>query len=158
MTLYARKDESGAVIELIEAAVYPEDVYSVASEPTEEFPDGVEAKLLHKAGDEIPIEARFHPDFVATLVEVPASTKIVAVTPPEPTSEEKASAIFAQRDRLLEAAALRIAPLQDAVDLEDASAGEAAALKAWKQYRVKLLRIDQAADFPDTITWPKEPK
>ena len=65
--------------------------------------------------------------------------------------------MLAQRDVLLTQAALRIAPLQDAVDLGDATAAEEAALKAWKQYRVKLMRIEQQEGFPAAVVWPGAP-
>ena len=57
-----------------------------------------------------------------------------------------------QRDSLLALAAIRIAPLQDAVDLDDASDEEVALLKKWKQYRVALNRIDTA-----NPTWTEQP-
>ncbi|CAL8476392.1 tail fiber assembly protein [Caballeronia sp. S22] len=60
----------------------------------------------------------------------------------------------ATRDALLAAAAVAIAPLQDAVDLDIATDGEVAFLKQWKQYRVAVNRVDltQAA-----ISWPSVP-
>lgn len=74
--------------------------------------------------------------------------------PPVPTAAE----VLAQRDALLTGAALRIAPLQDAVDLDDATTAEVALLKAWKQYRVALNRIEQQAGFPAMVEWPKAPE
>lgn len=55
------------------------------------------------------------------------------------------------------AADLAIAPLQDAVDLNDASPEEATALKAWKRYRVALNRLPEQTDYPNTIDWPALP-
>lgn len=49
-----------------------------------------------------------------------------------------------------------IAPLQDAVDLDIATEDEAAALTAWKNYRVLLNRIDTST-APD-ISWPTKPE
>ncbi|VVP17308.1 hypothetical protein PS870_03627 [Pseudomonas fluorescens] len=54
-------------------------------------------------------------------------------------------------------AGIRIAPLQDAVDLGDASDGDVASLKLWKQYRVALNRIEQQTGFPVTVDWPVAP-
>jgi hypothetical protein len=62
-----------------------------------------------------------------------------------------------RRDAELQVAIVRIAPLQDAVDLDDATAAEVAELKAWKQYRVALNRIEQQAGYPATIDWPVSP-
>jgi len=55
------------------------------------------------------------------------------------------------------AADLAIAPLQDAVDLDDATPTEAEALIAWKRYRVALNRLPGQPDFPNTIDWPALP-
>ncbi|WP_306438080.1 tail fiber assembly protein [Mycoavidus sp. SF9855] len=52
-------------------------------------------------------------------------------------------------------AALKAAPLQDAVDLKIATDDERQRLKAWKLYRVKLNRIEQQPGFPAQVDWPK---
>lgn len=62
------------------------------------------------------------------------------------------------RDELIREAATRIAPLQDAVDLGDATAADEADLKKWKQYRVAVNRIDQQPGFPGKIEWPATPE
>lgn len=64
---------------------------------------------------------------------------------------------LAERDGLLIDATTRLAPLQDAVDLGDASPGELAELAAWKRYRVALNRVQQQPDFPKAIEWPSVP-
>lgn len=61
--------------------------------------------------------------------------------------------VTGERDYFLATAAIRIAPLQDAVDLDDATDEEIALLKKWKQYRVALNRIDTA-----NPTWPEQPE
>lgn len=50
-----------------------------------------------------------------------------------------------------------IAPLQDAVDLEEATEAEAAELTAWKKYRIALIRVPDQPGYPDTIDWPAPP-
>ncbi|MDD1979627.1 tail fiber assembly protein [Pseudomonas putida] len=50
-----------------------------------------------------------------------------------------------------------IAPLQDAVDLEEATETEVAVLKAWKKYRIALIRVPDQPGYPDTIDWPAPP-
>lgn len=62
-----------------------------------------------------------------------------------------------RRDGLLRVAALRIAPLQDAVDLGSASEEESASLLLWKQYRVDLGRIAAQDGFPESVVWPESP-
>jgi len=76
---------------------------------------------------------------------------------PPPTGAEVLAAANAQRDSLLSVAALRIAPLQDAVDLGSATADDTASLTAWKQYRIAVNRISAQAGFPTTIDWPAPP-
>lgn len=67
-----------------------------------------------------------------------------------PTLEE----LKQTRDVLLQLATLRVAPLQDAVDLGIATPEEESALHSWKQYRVTLNRLDLTSS---TITWPAPP-
>ncbi|MDD1979272.1 tail fiber assembly protein [Pseudomonas putida] len=50
-----------------------------------------------------------------------------------------------------------IAPLQDAVDLEEATETEVAVLKAWKKYRIALIRVPDQPGYPGTIDWPAPP-
>lgn len=48
-----------------------------------------------------------------------------------------------------------IAPLQDAIDLDEATDEEAHLFKLWKQYRVALNRID--ANTAEPVNWPETP-
>lgn len=59
-----------------------------------------------------------------------------------------------KKTNLLSIAVSQISILQDAVDLDMATDEEAAALIAWKKYRVLLNRIDTAAPV---IEWPTPP-
>lgn len=76
---------------------------------------------------------------------------------PPLTAEQLSSAEAARRDGLLVIAAIRIAPLKDAVDLDIATTTEKSSLVAWKQYRVALNRIEQQAGYPQSIIWPQQP-
>lgn len=67
---------------------------------------------------------------------------------------DTAIAVISQRRALADTA---IAPLQDAVDLDDATIGEIDALKAWKRYRLALNRLPDQPGFPNTIEWPDMP-
>lgn len=165
---------AGIVAEIFPPTFQLEDVFIPgvsAVPPSPANPTGtpeVEPVLVHAKGDEIPIEARFHPDFVAELVSVPDDVTVspgdsfdgttfgpppLPPVPPPPTAAE----VLVQRDALLALATVRIAPLQDAVDLDEATSAEVAALKVWKQYRVLLNRIEQQPGFPATVDWPKAP-
>ncbi|MDE1484607.1 tail fiber assembly protein, partial [Xenorhabdus bovienii] len=61
-----------------------------------------------------------------------------------------------QKQRLMNAARDKIAPLQDAVDLNIATYAEKSSLAEWRKYRVLLNRVD-CSTAPD-ITWPEQPK
>ncbi len=77
--------------------------------------------------------------------------------PLPPTVEQMMVAANLERDRLLTLAAIRIAPLQDAVDLDQATAEDVALLKKWKQYRVDVNRVPDQVDYPHNILWPMDP-
>ena len=75
-----------------------------------------------------------HPE---ALVDEPA--------PPEPTAEQKAAAIRAQRNALLSACDWTM--LSDtAVDKDD-----------WGDYRQVLRDVTDQATFPDSVEWPVKP-
>ncbi|MCV4343220.1 tail fiber assembly protein [Pseudomonas capsici] len=77
--------------------------------------------------------------------------------------KEKAAADQAMADISSKTASLRaaadyaIAPLQDAVDIDDATDAEIALLKAWKKYRVALIRLPEQPSYPAKIDWPVVP-
>ncbi|MEL5561888.1 tail fiber assembly protein [Serratia nevei] len=58
-----------------------------------------------------------------------------------------------KKSALLSKAAEVIAPLQDAIDLDEATSKEIADLKVWKKYRVLVNRVD--VTNPE---WPEEPQ
>ncbi len=74
-----------------------------------------------------------------------------------PTPEELVIKANSKRDGLLALATLRINPLQDAVDLGDASDADASLLKLWKQYRVAVNRVSSQVGYPGEIDWPNQP-
>ncbi|ECI7826711.1 tail fiber assembly protein [Salmonella enterica subsp. enterica] len=56
------------------------------------------------------------------------------------------------KKQLLQLATDKIAPLQDAVDLDEATDDEKARLLAWKKYRVQVNRMDTS-----NPVWPEQP-
>ena len=74
---------------------------------------------------------------------------------PAPTPEQLMAQAEDERKRLLTLATEKIAPLQDAAELDMASDEERAALTAWRKYRVLLNRVDTSAT---DITWPEVPE
>lgn len=80
-----------------------------------------------------------------------------AVELSQPTADQVIAAVLTRRDELFAVAARAIAPLQDAIDLDEAVAEERSEWTAWKQYRVALNRIQQQPDYPSSIEWPVAP-
>ena len=131
---------------------------------------GVVAEIIcpwaDENGNEAPIEQRFTPEFVSTLIEITDTTPVpqerwtydgatfAAPVPYQPTLDEIKAVNTSTRDYLIALATLAIAPLQDAVDLEEATAQEIALLKKWKQYRVAVNRVDLTLVSP---IWPPQP-
>ncbi len=75
-----------------------------------------------------------------------------------PTPEEAAQLAIEKRAELLRKAALVIGPLQDAVDIGEATEDKESQLLLWKRYRIAVSEIDQQDGFPLAIEWPAEPK
>ena len=74
---------------------------------------------------------------------------------PAPSVAELKTEATATLSALMAKANAAIAPLQDAVDIDDATEAERASLTAWKKYRIALNRLDLSA-APD-IAWPAYP-
>ena len=62
------------------------------------------------------------------------------------------------RDDRVREAVIRVAPLQYAYELGEASNEQLTALQAWKRYTVKLAQIESQADYPLKIDWPSAPE
>ncbi|MCP8350638.1 phage tail protein [Pseudomonas sp. FBF18] len=75
----------------------------------------------------------------------------------EATAAQLLGAVQADAASRRAAADSAIAPLQDAVDLDDATEAEATALKAWKKYRVALNRLPEQPGYPAKVDWPAPP-
>lgn len=74
-----------------------------------------------------------------------------------PDPEQLAGLARSRRDQLLGSAGLRIAPLQDAMDLGRATQAEQSLLKRWKAYRIDVNDVTSQPGFPTNIKWPDEP-
>ncbi|KAA8694603.1 Tail fiber assembly domain protein [Pseudomonas caricapapayae] len=75
----------------------------------------------------------------------------------EQAAKQRLADVVSEIARLRKIADYTIAPLQDAVDIDDATADEVASLKAWKQYRVALNRIPTQPGYFESIDWPVMP-
>lgn len=112
-------------------------------------------------------KAGWAPPSGAQAVAVPAGTHVSLgfryeggefLAPPTAAPVAHAADVRARRDALLAQAALRIAPLEDAIDLDVETPEDIETLTAWKQYRVALSRIEQQDGFPADVEWPAAPQ
>ncbi|NRN30451.1 tail fiber assembly protein [Photorhabdus heterorhabditis] len=74
----------------------------------------------------------------------------------EEKNAEIKQCVESEKQQLMIEAYAKIAPLQDAVDLDIATETEKAALLVWKEYRVMLNRIDTSQTLD--VEWPDQPK
>jgi hypothetical protein len=91
-------------------------------------------------------------------IEPPRFTPPEVLSPPNPEVlvDHDAEHAMARYLELRQMADFKAGPLQDAVDLGEATPEEAQLL-AWKRYRVALNRVPQQPGYPGTIDWPPEP-
>lgn len=85
------------------------------------------------------------------------SQLITKATKDAAAAAQRLADVIAENSRRREIADKAIAPLQDAVDIDDATEVEVALLKAWKKYRVALNRQPDEPGYPDNIVWPVQP-
>ncbi|WJN52146.1 tail fiber assembly protein [Pseudomonas asiatica] len=162
---------------LAEGATLPADALGCPwiTAPVERINGRLVLTLTLPHGHDAPYEVRFPEDvFFEQNGKVPLPTPDPETYAPAQgfaaidwsqvvTAEDKAQAAAEQLRATAAAeiakrratADLAIAPLQDAVDLEDATPAETDALKAWKRYRIALNRLPEQPGFPETIDWPE---
>ena len=115
----------------------------------EYWPGTVDVKQVTSVGDESEVQEGWS--------YLPAGHPLPDPVDPSPTAAETLSAVLAERDRLLALAAIRVDPLQDAVDLGGATPAEVELLNKWKQYRMDVNRVPDQEGFPVTVDWPEQP-
>ncbi|CAK16856.1 tail fiber assembly protein [Pseudomonas entomophila] len=86
------------------------------------------------------------------MIEAEVEAYYQKLLTPDPLVVAQAEAL-----RLRAIADTAIAPLQDAVDLDEASEAEVARLKEWRRYRVALNRLPEQPGYPADIDWPLAP-
>lgn len=104
---------------------------------------------------EVPIEERFTPDVVATMVPVPEGQDVqpgmlydgavFSAAPAAPTVDP-AESVRLERQRLLN--------ISDWTQLADVPAETQ---EKWRKYRQALRDVPEQSGFPDNVKWPKEP-
>ena len=81
----------------------------------------------------------------------------IAIPSPGPTPEQLLDSAIRKRDSLLALAAIRIAPLQYAADLDEASDEDLALLKLWKKYGSAVNKTETKPGWPESPQWPDPP-
>lgn len=117
-----------------------------------EYTDGVLAVSVAKDGEPADLA---HSITLHVAVDSLPPQEMPAPSPP-PAIDPLALA-QAEIARLRSIADYAVAPLQDAVDVDEATETDVAALKIWKKYRVALNRVPEQAGYPHSIDWPDVP-
>lgn len=115
------------------------------------FNEGVLAVSVAKDGEPADLE---HSITLHVAVDSLPVQVVPELTAPAADSHEVG---LAQISKLRAVADYAITPLQDAVDVDEATQADIAALKAWKKYRVALNRVAEQKGYPDVIDWPAVP-
>lgn len=113
------------------------------------FADGVLLVSVAKDGEPA--------DLLHSITLHVAVEELPTPEPPEPVPADPLQQAYEESARLRAIADAAIAPLQDAVDLEEATELETALLKEWKRFRVTLSRLPDQEGYPNDITWPALP-
>ncbi|MEK9495060.1 tail fiber assembly protein [Photorhabdus sp. P32] len=108
-------------------------------------------KLIDKNGHEyVNVPAEPH-----QLVSMGFSEKEAKELYQQAIIDQKNEENYRKQYYLLNRASIKMAPLQDAIDLDIATDNEITMLTAWKKYRVALNRMDTTAQ---NIKWPEPPE
>lgn len=113
--------------------------------------------------DVVGISPEYHAELLAgqsagKIIEPDSTGYPVLKDPPPPSKEELEKAAKAKIDAELAYATNLIAPLQDLVDVGEATPEEEARLKKLKAYRIAIIRVPNQAGYPQTIAWPVRPE
>lgn len=120
------------------AGTWPADSIEVDDEVFQEYAIGIVPQgMVRSAGD----------DGLPAWVKAPA-----------PSHEQLVAEVSAEKTYRMQIATAMVAPLQDAVDLGDATDAEMALLTSWKKYRVALSRLSDQPNYPTEIDWPAHPR
>lgn len=98
------------------------------------------------------------PEIYSQVIElINGGAAVTEYVAPEIVRTDPLSAAIGEYNRLRAEADFVIAPMQDAVDLDEATPDDLAKLTAWKQYRIKLSRVSGQAGYPSAPVWPVAP-
>jgi hypothetical protein len=107
--------------------------------------------------EKVPVKLAHSITLHVLVEELPPVEMSLSNQPAEKTSELM-SEVDAEYMRLRAIADFKVAPLQDAVDVDEATEENVTLLKAWKKYRVALNRVIDQSGYPNKIDWPVAPE
>ena len=113
------------------------------------FADGVLLVSVAKDGEPA--------DLLHSITLHVAVEELPTPEPPEPVPADPLQQAHEEAARLRAIVDAAIAPLQDAVALEQATELETTLLEEWKRFRVTLNRLPDQEGYPNDITWPALP-
>lgn len=93
----------------------------------------------------------------AGIVVIDWSQVVSAEDKMQAAAQQELAGVIAETAQRRTLADKAIAPLQDAVDLGEATEAEISTLKEWKRFRVALTRLPEQAGYPAEIDWPTPP-
>ena len=93
----------------------------------------------------------------ATAGVIDWSQVITAEAKAQAAAEQLLATVVSEQAQRRAVADAAIAPLQDAVELGEATEAETALLIDWKRYRVALSRLPDQDGYPNDIDWPAPP-
>lgn len=169
MTLDFSRLEDGATlpVDAISTSVIAGDVERVDGQLliTLQLPHAADApEYVRFPGDLYPVDGPVQlpgQELAATQLATPGvidwSQVITAEMKVAAAAEQHLVRVQAETAERRAAADAAIAPLQDAVDLDDATEAEAELLKDWKRYRIALNRLAEQVGYPAEIDWPAPP-
>ena len=166
--------QNGIVFELIEPYFRPEsDRPSMPEELSEDATDEERvayavAMALHSeypAGEEVNINARFPPEIVANIHPCNDDVRqgwryengVYSEPAPYVAPPMTEAQALAERSNRLDYATRQINPLQDLVDIGEATPKDEAELLAWKKYRAAIGKVNTQEGFPADVVWPAAP-
>lgn len=109
-------------------------------------PHGVEAVALPE-GSNVSSGFSYDGEHFAPPVLPPAPSA------PPPTAEQ----VLVERGARMAQATVEIAPLQDLVDMGEATEEDEDKLLEWKQYRAAVGKVQTQTGFPASVVWPDQP-
>ncbi|BBP99074.1 hypothetical protein BSFA1_42030 [Burkholderia sp. SFA1] len=141
---------NGSVFEVITPATYESD-----------SPEGIEP--TYKAGDEIPIDRRFAPEFAEALIDITGVNPMPQFgwtydgsnfAPPQPDPVDYESANAAEQIRLMAVADSATFGMADAFMAGLLDDTETKTFKAWASYKLALSKVNLKVQNP---AWPTPP-